>query len=329
MESRANVIAIVGASGFLGGHLVEKLRQLGGRRIKLLTRTLDTNAINDIDIDVEWCKGDLQDSWSLQNFLERDCIVINLAYLWGAGEAANLAAATNLIEACKLAKIKRLIQCSTADVVGRVTGDLIDEDVLCQPVTEYGATKLKVEQLIASGGKGFFDVTILRPTAVFGPGGGNLIKLAGDIIAGGRLKNYLKSCMFGKRRMNLVPVADVVGAIIFVMRRDIDLDGEIFIVSDDDSPINNFANVEKFLMKEFQVGEYLIPRIHLPLGLLAFLLRVMGKDNVNPRRNYDPRKLKDIGFERIVRFETALAEYASWYRSSELCKAIKRNRAHT
>ena len=116
--------------------------------------------------------------------------------------------------------------------------------------------------------------------------------------------------------MNLVPVANLVGAIIFSIHHEKDFGGEIFIVSDDDNPINNFAAVEKFLMKEFRIDEYVIPRIHFPLGLLAFLLRIMGRNNINPRCNYDSGKLRRIGFERVVTFETALVEYAAWYRSA-------------
>lgn len=316
---QTKTIAIVGASGFIGMHLVDELRRLGGYRIKLLSRSPDKSPMDEgRELDVEVFKGDLREPESLREFLEDGCTVINLVYLWGAGESENLEAIANLVEACKVAKIARLIHCSTAEVVGRVTADLITEITPCHPVTEYGVTKLKVEQEIIRGGEGLFDVAVLRPTAVFGPGGKNLLKLAKDIVAGSRLKNYLKSCVFGRRRVNLVPVANVVGAIIFLMRYDSDLNGEVFIVSDDDSPANNFADVEKFLMKELRAGEYPMPRIPLPLGLLAFLLALMGRNNVNPRCNYASNKLHKLGFEHAVTFEAALAEYAAWYRSSQL-----------
>lgn len=314
--SRAKTVAIVGASGYIGRHLVGELRRLGGYRIKLLSRSLVKNMMG-AETDVEVFKGDLREPESLYGFLEQSCTVINLAYLWEAGEAANLEITANLLEACKAAQVRRLIHCSTAAVVGRAKGDLITEDTLCQPVTEYGMTKLKVEQAIVRVARGCFDVAILRPTSVFGPGGNPLKKLADDLVSGSRLSNYLKSCLFSKRRMNLVSVANVVGAIIFLMCREESLGGEIFIVSDDDSPTNNFADVEKFLMREFRLGTYTIPRMPLPLGLLGSLLGLMGRNNVNPRCNYAPEKLMNFGFERAMTFEVALAEYAAWYRSSQ------------
>lgn len=317
--SQAKTVAIVGASGYIGRNLIEAVQQLGGYRIKLLSRSPGQKMVG-ADSNVEIFKGDLREPESLHDFLECGCTVINLAYLWGASKAANLEAMANLLDACKAAKIRRLIHCSTAAVVGRVSDDLITEDTPCHPVTEYGVTKLNVEQAIIAAARDYFDVAILRPTSVFGPGGDPLKKLAGDLVSGSRLGNYLKSCLFGKRRMNLVSVANVVGAIIFIMRRDEDFCGEIFIVSDDDSPTNNFADVEKFLMSEFRINMYAIPRIPLPLWLLGFLLGAMGRNNINPYCNYNPEKLLCFGFERAMTFDAALAEYAAWYRSSQLCQ---------
>jgi nucleoside-diphosphate-sugar epimerase len=318
-ELPCRTVAIVGASGYIGSRLVEELRRLGGYKIKLLARSLDQCvSTGGGAADLEMFKGDLREPESLQNFLEPGCTVINLVYLWNAGEAANLLVVKNLIEACKTAKVGRLIHCSTAAVVGRATDDLITENTQCQPVTEYGITKLKVEQAFIEAGHGNFDVAILRPTSVFGPGGEPLRKLSKDIVSGSRIRNYLKSCLFGKRRMNLVAVANVVSAMIFLMNRKERLNGEAFIVSDDDSPFNNFADVENFLASKFQGGDCELPRIHLPLGLLAFLLNIMGRNNINPRCCYAQNKLRNLGFERAVEFETALAEYATWFRSSQL-----------
>lgn len=308
----AKTVAIVGGSGFIGSHLVRELQRLGGYRIKLLSRYLDESSSTDLEV----IKGDLYDLDSLRNFLEYDCTVINLVYLWDAGEVGNLQATANLLEVCKAVKVKRLIHCSTAEVVGRVSGDMIDENVSCHPVTEYGLTKLKVEQQIIKAGHGFFDVAVLRPTAVFGSGGKNLLKLTRDIVAGNGLKNYLKSCLFGRRRMNLVPVANVIAAIIFLYKYDKNLNGQVFIVSNDGDVANNFAYVEGVLMRAFQTDGYLMPRVPLPLSVLKFLLASIGRNNVNPRCNYISNKLKSLGFESPVTFEAALAEYVAWYLSS-------------
>lgn len=308
------LVAITGATGYIGRHLVPALLQRGATRIKVLSRSREQTGkalpLTDV-IDVH--TGDLRNPESLAGFLEPGCTVINLVYLRDASAAENIAVTRNLLQACRDAKVQRLIHCSTADVAGRAPGELITEDTPCQPLTDYARTKLAIEQLIKKAALDGLDVVILRPTAVFGPGSQNLKKLADDLSGGKRLRNYLKACLFGRRRMNQVHVANVVAAIVFLMERSECYTGEVFIVSDDDSPANNFMAVESVLMRHLQLPHYPIPPLPLPAFVLGMLLRLMGKDNINPRRNYASAKLRRLGFQAPMRFEDGLVEYAAWY----------------
>jgi nucleoside-diphosphate-sugar epimerase len=308
------VIAITGASGYIGRLLVDELKCKENCRIKVLTRS-NAQVIDRVEFgdNIEVVEGDLLTPDSLIGFFENDCIVINLVYLWHAGEGANLNATRNLLEACKSARIRRLVHCSTADVVGRTRSKLITENSPCNPVTEYSITKLKVENVILETVKNDFDLAVLRPTAVFGLGGKSLKKLSVDLITGNRLFNYIKSSLFGRRRMNLVHVTNVIAALIFLIFRTENIGGEVFIISNDDSPSNNFRDVERLLMRELEIPDYYLPRVPFPLHLLFFLLAILGKNNINPQRVYDSRKLLSLGFERPVNFETGLVEYAFWY----------------
>jgi|CXWL01.1.fsa_nt_gi nucleoside-diphosphate-sugar epimerase len=311
-----NIIALIGASGFIGKHLVAELLKNENYRIKLLSR-VNTSEQEGVTwpAKVEIIQGDLMNDQSLCGFLEPNCIVINLAYLWDQDQMVNLAATKNLLDACKLAKVRRLIHCSTMDVVGRTPDEWITEKTECRPISAYGITKLKLEQLIASSAKGNFDAAFLRPTAVFGPGGMNLEKLANDLTTKNRLKNYLKSCLFDRRRMNLVNVANLVAAIIFLINLTEIFNGEIFIVSDDDSPTNNFAAVERVLMSALHCPDYFLPRIPVPQSVLSLLLSLLGRNNINPRCNYSQAKLQNLGFKPPVNFDAGLMEYASWQRA--------------
>ena len=308
-----NIIAITGASGFIGRHLLSELMRIECCRIKVLSRT----GRLDFDVPKSGCrldiiKGDLQDIASLEGFFEGDCIVINLVYLWNAGETENIAVTHNLIEACKTANVKRIIHCSTAAVAGRVLDDLVTESSQCSPVTEYGVTKLKIEDVIISAAQSNIDTVILRPTSVFGPGGNPLKKLATDLMFGNRFRNHLKSCLFGRRRMNLVHVSNVVAAIILLMNHAESFDGGVFIVSDDDYSGNNFADIERLLMRQFHIPFYSF-WIPMPLGFLACLLLLLKRNNVNPCCNYSPDKLLALGFRRVIGFEAGLVEYGAWY----------------
>lgn len=314
-------IVIIGASGYIGRHLVARLRCLSEVQVRAFCRSrqqgLDIFGSGD---NLEIIEGSLDCPESLRNLLEPDCTVINLAYLWDAGENENIAATSNLLKACRAANVRRLIHCSTADVAGRTRDNPITEDSACQPVSEYSIVKYKVESAILNAAHDDFGITILRPTAVFGPGGRNLKKLAANLVAGNRLLNYLKSCLFGSRCMNLVHVANVVAAILFLIDRQEDTDGEVFIVSDDDAIANNFAEVERTLMRLLNCPDYALPRISLPQWVLGLLLRLLGRNNINPGCNYAQNKLQNLGFKRPVIFEDGLMEYANWYRSRYLVK---------
>lgn len=317
MVKFVHTVAITGASGYIGKHLVAQLRQLGDVRIKVLSRS-NRRLTDQIECGagVEVTVGDLHLPASLQGFLEPDCTVVHLAYLQSGGEAENLRATATLVEACKSAGVRRLVHCSTAAVVGRTSDDTVTEETPCKPYSEYGVTKLKIEQAILEASDSGFDVVILRPTSVFGPEGGSLKKLVADLIARKNFRNYLKSCLFGKRRMNLVHVDNVVAAIIFTIRHEKPFQGSLFIVSEDDNPKNNFADVEQFLVQKLNVTGYRLAPVPLPLELLAFLLKVLGRNNVNPRCNYDPRKLLELGLQRPTEFEDGLKDYLDWYQSA-------------
>lgn len=263
--------------------------------------------------NVEVSQGDLNDVDSLRNLLEPGCTVINLVYSSEADEQGNLAMMQNLLNACLSSGIARLIHCSTAVVSGRNSADQITEASECRPITEYGITKLKIEQTILDAAKGHLEAVILRPTAVFGPGGKQLNKLSTDLVHGSLWRNYLKTCLFGQRRMNLVYIDNVVAAILFLLRYAKPFKGSVFIVSDDAFPNNSFIDVERFLIRSYGLPDYPLPQISLPLVVLRLLLRALGKDNINPHCNYSQKKLEDIGFKRQTDFETGVSNYAGWF----------------
>lgn len=314
-----NTIAITGASGYIGRNLVRELLRSGEWRVKLLSR--DAGGRGLWSDQVHLFNGDLRSPASLQGFLEPDCTVVNLAYLWNASESENLAAMSNLAEACRVAGVRRLIHISTAAVVGRASVDVVTETTVCHPVDDYGVIKLGIEHLLLQQGRAYsFDVAILRPTAVFGRGGAQLCKLAGALTRGSPIKNYLKSCLFSKRKMNLVYIDNVVAAIKFLAGYDRRLDGDIFIVSEDDSNANTFVEVEAALMRGFGVPAYPVPPFPIPLGVLKVLLLLLHRNIVNPRYLYSCQKLLSMGFRRPVTFEAGLADYIADYRSNAFLK---------
>ena len=314
---KKETIILLGASSYIGRHILQNESWTCMFKIKAVSRLGAVGKqIQALNQKNEFITTDLTDYQAVQKLFTPGSIVINLAYSWLGGEKENLRMIDNIIEAGKSKKIKRLVHCSTAAVVGRASDEMVTETSSCFPKTEYGITKLKIEKTLLDRSQKYFDVVILRPTSVFGPDGEPLKKLAREIMHGNRIKNYLKYCLFGSRRMNLVPINNVIDAIMFIAKNANDLKGQTYIVSNDQAPENNFIYIAKFLMQKFNVPKYSIPKIPLPLGLLGFLLLVLGRNNINPRCNYSSEKIQELGFSPKGTFQTALNEYAEWYLDS-------------
>ena len=175
--------------------------------------------------------------------------------------------------------------------------------------------KLAVERVFRSRAPGKFRLTVLRPTAVFGPGGRNLVKLVQAVESASEWSNYIRSCLYGDRRMHLVSIGTVLDALMFLLNRSGQQgDDETFIVSEDAEPMNNFRDIEHLVMTEFGRPAYRLPRVELPGIVLQSLLHLMGRSDTQPRRIYRADKLFGLGFEKSAPLPESLHAYLSWYR---------------
>lgn len=302
-------LSVTGAAGFLGRHFIAATAASGFDDVRALAHRTALPEAHGVPTVVH---GDLLDAASLASLCSPGGLVVHMAYLKEPTAKANLIAARNLVAACARGGVRRLVYCSTAVVVGRAPDDVVTELTACFPATAYERTKLEVEREILEGAAGQFEVTVLRPTAVFGPGGRNLVALARRVIGGGRLAAYLKASLEGERRMNLVSVHNVTAALLFLATTHASVDGQVFIISDDETPMNNYRDLELWLRRRF--GRPGLPLPLLPVaGFLPRLLAVRGRSGTNPRRRYAWDKLKAAGLHKAVAFEDALTEFADWF----------------
>ncbi|MFH1094161.1 MAG: NAD-dependent epimerase/dehydratase family protein [Candidatus Omnitrophota bacterium] len=308
-----NDVVVVGATGFIGRYLIASISCQKEIKFRVLVhRNTPEDLFNKDNITV--IRGDLLRLGTLDKLCEKNAIVINLVYLRNQSCQDNLAANNNLLEACVKAKISRFIHCSTTAVFGKVSSDVVTENTKCDPINEYEITKLQIEEAVLKRASSAFDAVILRPTAVFGPGGKNLLKLANDLRSGNKIANYLKACLYNMRKMNLVSVHNVVAAIKLLMQTDKKINREVFIVSDDEFQSNNYSYIERYLLKSLGLTGYPLPVVPVPYFVLKMLLRLTGKSNFNPRCTYNCQKLLNLGFKKTVLFEDGLADFANWYK---------------
>lgn len=293
-----SALCILGAAGFVGGRTLERARRQG-RPVRALAHRRAVSAHG-----VEVVQGDAGDPAALQRLLVRDGVVLNFVY--GGEQLADA-----LAEACARRSVRRLVHVSTCSVYGRSAGRRVDEETPCSPVTDYERTKLAVERILERRA-GDYQLAILRPTAVFGPGGRNLETLALRVLRQSWPRRYLRACAMGARRMHAVDVECVAAAALFLAAAALERPAERFIVSQDDEPANNYVALEAFFVRRFGAGRYPVPPPSLPAGVLRWALRLLGRSNVEPARCYSAAKLAQRGFAPPRGFAAGLEEYADW-----------------
>ena len=300
-------LVVLGSSGFLGKALLCNNNLI--KPIKAIVRTIPVN----VDVcknKVTWIEADLMSPSSLKVILSEGDVVINLAYIPDSDRDKNINLINNIIEACIHSKVSRLIHCSTAVVVGHTAISCVNELSPCNPLTMYEKTKLALEECVLNASLRGLDVGILRPTAILGQGGKNLLKLAYSLTHGNKFKNYLKTCILGNMPMHLVPVRNVVSALLHLALSTKKMDGNIFIVSSDEDKDNNFQKVEEILLEELGLNKNIIPQIIFPKFLQLLFFKFINRNDINMYRTYDSTKLKNHGFQHVDSVNEAVRQFS-------------------
>ncbi|NNM59924.1 MAG: NAD(P)-dependent oxidoreductase [Legionellales bacterium] len=295
---------LTGATGFLGEHLVDKLLQNDDVQLRLLTRKNHT--LYQAQSRVTVVQGDLLDKNSLEEFIVPGAVLINLAYLQ-SGSEANLIATRNLASICRQQSISRFLHLSSAVVAGRQNQNWITEESCPNPVNEYEKNKLAIEKILEQDLSEQIPLVVLRPTAIFGKGGKNGLKIISDFQKESHFIRRLKLTLLGNQQMHFVAVENVIAAILFLLYRPA-LSG-YFIISDDDCINNNYHYIIQAFSQVMNlplISPYPFQFIKKSLPLL---LRLRHRTQIDPLQRYSCNKLKQAGFNKSIEFESALQNF--------------------
>jgi nucleoside-diphosphate-sugar epimerase len=301
-----HIICVTGASGFIGTHVLPLLQQ-PGTLVRVLSRT-GQQSLSGVEVFI----GDLFDTKSLARFMRGANSLINLAQPSGTlADELFEDGMRNLAKVARESGLRRVLHISTAMVIGAPAVRRVTEVTPTAPRTTYERQKLNAERVLQSELGCSVDFGVLRPTAVFGAGGLNLLKLMGVIEQGSMFKRRLLRFLHGNRRMHLVSVQDVVEAIIFLIFLPQPLVGNVFLISADDERINNYQSVDAILGSVW--GRPMShSTIRMPGVFLKFLLRLAGRSQADPMLIYDASKIRSWGFQSRSDFTLALTEFAKF-----------------
>ena len=224
---------ITGATGFIGGHLLEHLhtrRQQGAIRV---TARSPGSCANVARYPVQIMPADLQSREQANAAVAGARIVFHLAY---GRDGLNPAHVTvrgteNVVNAAIACGAEAVVVLSTMYVFGFPADiETVDEDCAYRPYGgEYGHSKAKMERwcLKRAENSGNTRVVVLDPTCVFGPGGGAYTTLPVELA---RRREF---CWIdGSAGLcNYTFVENLVDAIILASE-NIAANGKRFIISD-------------------------------------------------------------------------------------------------
>ncbi len=166
-------VLVTGATGFLGSHVVEILREAGHDARALVRRTSDTRHLD--ALGVEKVVASLETGAGLDEAVAGADAVVHSAGLVKARSPAefhevNATGTKNLVDAARRAGgMKRFVYISSLEAHGpSPDGKPRPADAEARPVTHYGKSKLAGEDAVRAAADAL-PVTILRPTGIYGP----------------------------------------------------------------------------------------------------------------------------------------------------------------
>ena len=180
-----DTVAVTGAEGFIGSHLVEALVRRGHRvRAMVLYNMLSSRgwleALEpDIQDQVEVVFGDVRDPASVMTLVEGASAVYHLAalisvpYSYSAPRSfidTNVLGTLHVLEAVRACHTPRLVHTSTSETYGTARTVPIPETHQMQAQSPYAASKVAADKLAESYYLSFgTPVVTLRPFNTFGP----------------------------------------------------------------------------------------------------------------------------------------------------------------
>ena len=327
VESKRKLKALVtGANGFVGSHLVEGLLSRGYQVTCLVRKTSNLRWL--FGLNVKYLYADISAKESLKDAVKEVDYVFHVAGLTKAKNReeylkANYQGTKNLIEVCAQdnPRMKRFVYISSQAAVGPGK-DMkpLDETAPCNPVTDYGRSKLEGEK-VALEYSSKLPVTVTRPPAVYGP-------RDSDILGFFKVANKGLKTLFGRGEsyMSMCYVEDLVEGIILAAENPKAI-GQVYFIADDQvySWREAFRIISKILDKKTVTLR--IPKAFLFIA--AFVsqsaFRVLGKPaafNVQKVRELTQRywlcdvskAKKQLGFSPRHKLEEGAKKTVQWYK---------------
>lgn len=320
---------VTGASGFVGRHLVRRLRAEGWF-VRGLSRDHSRHAPPPDGVDL--VVADVCEATGLKAAMGGCDTVFHLAARVherstrhdAEDRSVNVEGTRNVLSAAVACGYERFVFVSSVKAMGEGAAGCLDESCAEDPRTSYGRSKLDAERLVFETGRtSGMHVACLRPPLVYGAGArGNLERMIGAIHRG-----FFPPLPDTENRRSLVHVENLVDAALLVATHP-HANGQCYIVTDA-QPCSTRALYE---MIAGGLGRK-IPRWTVPLWILESLARAGDAARTVSGRTvpfdtavlqkliesswYSSAKItRELGYRPRRALDDALPELIAWYRTA-------------
>ena len=307
------VVALTGATGFLGPHIITALTG-AGFHVKALTRRPQPET----DDQVTWVKGDLSNLAALEDLADGTQAVVHAA---GATKALtekayfeiNAEGTWRVAQATEQASSRMVLVSSLA--------------ARAPHLSPYAASKRAAEEA-AESNLGESRLAVLRPPGIYGPGDHEFLKLFRAASRG-----FFPLPPEPNSRVSLVHAADVAAAICTAIQNPVAEPGPFDV---HDGKADGYDWFEIAAVTEQLFGKPL-KHLRLPAGLIqfaAFLGSAKGRITGRPEV-INLRKLPELfhpdwvcsapqvpGFQPKISLEQGFKGTLAWYKSQNLLKSF-------
>jgi nucleoside-diphosphate-sugar epimerase len=316
------MILVTGGTGFIGRHLLERLRRDHVPVRCLVRRKTGASGLPE---GVEIARADLDGGEGVAEALEGIEAVIHLAGVTAAlraeeYHAGNVRASGTLARAMAGRGI-RLVHVSSLAAIGpAVDGTPVPEDADPHPLTTYGRTKLEGERIVRET---VADAVVVRPPVVYGPRDTGVLQILKPIAHGVALE-----IAGGERWISAIYVKDLVEGLVAAARLPQAAGRSYFLAHPKPVSWSELEQTAAGIMKR-RLRVIRVPRVLARMvgGCAEAWSRATGKPSILSREKVaeaecrywtcDTRRAAaELGFHAETALRAGLQETLAWYREA-------------
>jgi len=321
-------VLVTGGTGFIGSRLVEQLRQRGDEVLCIAKDRLNSVFVESLGARV--MLGDLNNGISWGDVLPKIDVIFHVAGVTRARSSqeyyeGNHLATKRFLEQCEAncPRLQRFVYISSLAAIGpSLDCQPVSEDSPYHPVSHYGKSKMMGELEVLKM-QDRFPITIIRPSAVYGPRERDMFEYMRLIMRG-----IQPLIGFREKLMNLIHSDDLVDGILLASRNHQAVGQAYFLGSEQAYTTSDIGNAIARAVHRNPI------RVRLPHALVytvGAIAEVVGKltrkqiffnlqkanEAIQPAWICSVEKARtQLGFQQRVTLEDGMLQTYRWYRKN-------------